>query len=428
MRRFQGLVLSAFLLPCLLLSGCAKKEEGVGPTPTGPMVVGVVKGEGKPLEGARVEIEALGVSSETAADGSFKLTDLVEGVFTIRIEKEGYVERSVEVTVGAEGTVNIGEVELLLAGGIEGTARMEGEQSHKGIKVRILELKGVEAETDSEGRYSISGIAPGKYTLEIEAFGYDPKRISVEVEGGKVTSAEEVLFKGPRRMVGDIGIFCDNTSWIDVGEARRIAERLVTGVTSAKSIAIYDLSGIADFARKGIGDGDLDVIITFGYFPETLYPPGNSQPDGSLAEKFLEDGNMFLNTADYIFYVTQGGGANAVGGLQNMMDIPGITMWGDNTPVSPTKEGLKYMPSLSSYPTWRPFHLDELRDPWVVEIAFAVDGSGTRADPVVVKDKTTGGRIGIAFQVGSDKVPESMRTTCLLELLNNWLPEAAKSK
>ena len=119
---------------------------------------------------------------------------------------------------------------------------------------------------------------------------------------------------------------------------------------------------------------------------------------------------------------------NATGGLQNMMDIPGITMWGDNTAVTPTDDGKKFMPSLKPYPTWRPFHLNELQDPWEAETIFAVDQSGTKADPVVVKDKETGGRIAIAFQVGLDKVPEDLRTKCLIEFFNNWLssiPEAA---
>lgn len=40
----------------------------------------------------------------------------------------------------------------------------------------------------------------------------------------------------------------------------------------------------------------------------------------------------------------------------------------------------------------------------------------------MVRDKETGGRIAIAFQVGLDKVPEDMRTKCLIEFFNNWLP------
>lgn len=183
----------------LSLISCAKKEEkGVGPTPTGPVVVGVVKSEGKPVEGANVMIEALGISAMTDASGSFKLTGLIEGSYTITVEKEGYVRKVLEVTVGAEGTANVGEIEIELAGSIEGIARIEGETTHKGITVKILELEGVETQTDSEGRYSISGIPGGSYTLEISAPGFDPKRIPVDVEGGKMTSVEEVTLAGKK--------------------------------------------------------------------------------------------------------------------------------------------------------------------------------------------------------------------------------------
>jgi len=196
-------ILHLFSIPKLILIlsmaisiGCAKKEE-VTPTPTGgSIIVGVVKSEGKPLEGVTVSIEALGVSSRTGSDGSFKMTDLVEGAYKVSFEKEGYVKKEVEVTVGAEGTVNIGEIELELSGSIEGIAKIEGEEVHKGIKVRVIELEGLEVETDSEGRYVITGIPSGSYTLELSAPGFDPKRINVDVEGGKVSDAGEVVLSG----------------------------------------------------------------------------------------------------------------------------------------------------------------------------------------------------------------------------------------
>jgi len=195
MRRYLILILSM-----AMATGCAKKE-GVAPTPTGPTIVGVVKSEGKPLEGVTVSIEALGISSTTGADGSFKMTDLVEGVYKVSFEKEGYVKKEVEVTVGAEGTVNIGEVVLELSGSIEGVAKIEGEDVHKGIKVRVMELGGLEVETDSEGRYAITGIPPGTYTLKIFFTEESPVQVTVDVEPGKVAKVEEVTVKKPVRKV-----------------------------------------------------------------------------------------------------------------------------------------------------------------------------------------------------------------------------------
>ncbi len=82
-----------------------------------------------------------------------------------------------------------------------------------------------------------------------------------------------------------------------------------------------------------------------------------------------------------MFYVVDGGGTNAEGGLQTMMDIPDITMWDDDTPMKVTNEGKNYTPSLKDFQTDRPFHLDQLRDPWKPLLILAQNDAGTRADP-----------------------------------------------
>lgn len=174
----------------IIISGCAGKEEMRGES----TIIGVVKSGGKPVEGAKVEI--IGISScITGADGVFKLIGLYEGSYEISVEKEGYVRKVFQVSVGPEALVNIGDIEIELAGKVEGIAVIEGEKTHKGIRVRVLELEGMETETDSEGKYSIGGLPPGIYTLEISAPGfYRPKRVSVSVKGGEVSEAEGVRF------------------------------------------------------------------------------------------------------------------------------------------------------------------------------------------------------------------------------------------
>lgn len=180
---------------------------------------------------------------------------------------------------------------------------------------------------------------------------------------------------------------------------------------------------LADWVQKHTKNKQLDILLLCGQFPSTIYKPGNAQPDGSIAELFLEDGNMILNTGDYMFYVVDGAGTNAAGGLQNMMDIPGITMWDDNTPVNVTEAGKKYLPSLKDFQTDRPFHLNELTKEWVTEVIFA--GSETRADPVIVKNTSYNGRLGIFYQTaGQDADP---RAQVISEFIINWLPTIVKS-
>jgi hypothetical protein len=177
---------------------------------------------------------------------------------------------------------------------------------------------------------------------------------------------------------------------------------------------------LADWVEKHTSNNQLDVLILCGQFPSTIYQAGNAEVDGSLAEEFLEAGNMIVNTGDYMFYVVNGAGTNGEGGIQNMMDIA-TTMWDDNTAVEVTEDGKKYLPTLRNFQTDRPFHLNELRDPWETEIIFA--GSEIRADPVVVHDTDTDGRLAIFYQTSSqDGDP---RGEVISEFILNWLPEIA---
>jgi hypothetical protein len=73
-----------------------------------------------------------------------------------------------------------------------------------------------------------------------------------------------------------------------------------------------------------------------------------------------------------------------------MMDIPGIVMWDDNTPMVVTEEGKDIAPSLVDFMSDRPFHLDQLANDWFPELILAQNATGTRADPVIVRDGNRG--------------------------------------
>ena len=220
-------------------------------------------------------------------------------------------------------------------------------------------------------------------------------------------------------MAGDIAI-STHAGWYGQAAADREMDEVVANV-SGISIEVFtpdDWDALAKWVESHTGNGALDLLILNGQYPNTIYGPGNTQADDSLGEMFLDDGNIILNTGDYMFYVVDGGGTNAAGGLQTMMDIGDITMWDDNTAVTVTDEGKKYTPSLVDFQTDRPFHLDQLGDDWETEIILAGNDAGTRADPVVVKSKSTGGRLIIFYQTaGQDDDP---RGETISEFLNNW--------
>ncbi|MHC4702858.1 MAG: PA14 domain-containing protein, partial [Planctomycetota bacterium] len=208
-------------------------------------------------------------------------------------------------------------------------------------------------------------------------------------------------------------------NWWGQAAADREMQEIVDNVTavSVERFASTELDALAAWVQDHTGDGVSDLLIMCGAFPATLYQAGNAQPEGSLAELFLDDGNCIINTGDYMFYVGTAGN-NDAGGLQNMMDIAGITMWDDDTSVNVTVEGQEYTPSLQNLASDRPFHLDELEGDWEAELILAQNDAGTRADPVIVVNTETGGRLGIFFQTASQ--PDDPRGEVISEWINNW--------
>lgn len=63
----------------------------------------------EPIEGATVSVESLGATAETNQDGSFALSELAPGVYTLTIEADGFLgtEREVNVGAGEVSTVDV---------------------------------------------------------------------------------------------------------------------------------------------------------------------------------------------------------------------------------------------------------------------------------------------------------------------------------
>ncbi|MDE0086398.1 MAG: hypothetical protein OXU23_11830 [Candidatus Poribacteria bacterium] len=200
--------------------------------------------------------------------------------------------------------------------------------------------------------------------------------------------------------LGDVAIFSENTGWISKENAdiqRKIVfDNLKNDVPSVGEVVYKTDAEIGPYAEERIDDGNADILIIFGWFPTTLYTPGNVQVDDSIAERFLYGGNIILNCADYAFYVTQGGGANGENGLKTIINI-NADMWGGGTAIKPTDLGKKHTPSLVDFTSERPFKSNQIVDPWSVEAAFG-DNGAERFDPGIIKLNDSSGRVGICMQ------------------------------
>jgi len=225
----------------------------------------------------------------------------------------------------------------------------------------------------------------------------------------------------------DVLIYIGYAHWISIENAAVEAETTQSLLQTAGIPT--EITEDADYVRQWMlqttSDGSVNVLILYGVMPTTIYPSGNIKPNGSIAENWIEtlDGNTFLNQADWFGYWGQGnteGYLNDAGGLQNIMDIPGITMWGEDTPMAVTADGIALTPSLVDFQTDRPFHLDELQGQWFAEKIFASntgDASATRADPVIVRDGDRG-RLAIVHQTNHQDNPKG---EVAAEIIINYL-------
>lgn len=171
------------------------------------------------------------------------------------------------------------------------------------------------------------------------------------------------------------------------------AEGIQVGITGSEEY-------LRDWMLHTTGNGVVNVCILYGILPATIYPSGNAQPDGSIAENWIEttDGDTILNHADYFGYNSSEGKANERGAMQNIMDLPDIeiNVYEHNLKMVVTAEGKTLTPSLNNFGSDRPFPVDELEAEWFAEKVLATDPQGTLADPIIVRDGDRG-RLAIVF-------------------------------
>lgn len=215
----------------------------------------------------------------------------------------------------------------------------------------------------------------------------------------------------------DVLIYTGATFWITREEAIIEAETTKSLLESAGFQAEITNSDatVRDWMLQTTANGVVNVLVLYGTIPNAIYPAGNAEPDGSVAENWIEtsDGNTILSQADYFGWSSSGDDpagesnavwkANADGALQNLMDNPNI--WFDTSDASEfsmlvTEDGSALTPSLVNFEANRPLPLNQLEGEWFAEKVFASDtgdANATLADPIIVRDGERG-RLAIVLQ------------------------------
>ncbi len=197
-----------------------------------------------------------------------------------------------------------------------------------------------------------------------------------------------------------------NPGWITDAACRREADEMIAGLKGMFATITDHPDGeeeaLGEWCVAHTGNGQIDVIIlASGTTPGSLYPFPNKEPDGSNVEEFIDDGNVLINIADWIFYMSYEGGVrspdNGADGAANVFNIPGLSFGSRSNAMEVNANGEKYLPSLVDFTTDRPWHVDQFDGTdWEVT-AFAAAGDND-ADPAVAVNVVTGGVIAAIMQ------------------------------
>ena len=203
-------------------------------------------------------------------------------------------------------------------------------------------------------------------------------------------------------------MYTGDTGWITRAEAATEAEttkRLLQAAGIQAEITESE-NTVKQWMLRTTSDGAVNVLILYGVIPTTLYPPENTLPDGSVAENWIEtrDGNTILNHADYFGFRGTGDIFNGVDMLQNLMDIPNITLAPetppfDNIPMFVTTDGSVLTPSLVNFQSDRPFPLHQFRGDRLLK-RFSPATRGMRRQPWQIRSSSgTGIAAGLGLSI-----------------------------
>ncbi|MFI6648687.1 MFS transporter [Streptomyces sp. NPDC050529] len=233
-------------------------------TVQGTAVRGVVRGaEGAPVGRAAVTLISLGGRqlgiSVAQADGSYGLDAPGTGSYVLIASADGFQPQASTVVVGDEPLT----YDILLAGtsGLAGTVRAaEGGTPVEGAMVIVTDVRGdvlATGKSGDAGEFTFGELVPGAVTVAVNAAGFRPMALPVEIGGQGVTRVDAALQSGA--LVQGV---------VRAGSGRQpLPDARVTLVDAAGNVIATSTTGEdGAYAFADLDAGEYSVIAT-GYPP-----------------------------------------------------------------------------------------------------------------------------------------------------------------
>ncbi len=227
----------------------------IQPTNPGNVTGSVVNSSGTGLSGATVS--AAGLSTTSAADGSYMLSNLPAGQTTIQASLTGFQSGSASVAVVAGTTTAAPAITLVSgSGSITGSVKNTSGGAIVGASVGF---GGGTATTDANGNYTLTGVPVGTVQLVASASGFQSSTQSVTVTGGNTSTANFTLAAGAT--AGTVTGKITNASSGAIVAAATVSWS--GGSTTTNTSGIYTLTNVT------AGTQNITAVKT-GYLTRTL--------------------------------------------------------------------------------------------------------------------------------------------------------------
>lgn len=174
---------------------------------------------GKPIPRVLVHIDPLNAAMVTGPEGDFSFDGLREGKAQIQLTKPGYFRPGQHGANSLPYTVHIGKetgkvvLKLAPTAVIGGTILGNGEEPLEGVQVELLMWRvlngrrqlvseGANTVSDEDGNYRISGLAPGRYYLQINASGASRTILGAQAANGGESYPAGIYFPAGNDVAG----------------------------------------------------------------------------------------------------------------------------------------------------------------------------------------------------------------------------------
>lgn len=156
-------------------------------------ISGSVTLNGNGLPGVTVSLQGTLFSTVTASDGTYSLTGVPNGPYTIIPSLTGYAFTPATLSVSVNNANVTGQnfTATVLSYTISGTITLNGS-GLPGVTVSLQGTSSNSVTTASDGTYSFTGVQNGLYTVTPSLAGYTftPANLSVSVNNGNVTGQD----------------------------------------------------------------------------------------------------------------------------------------------------------------------------------------------------------------------------------------------